>query len=324
MLRNLLFIIFNSLVILIFVRFLPPQLKVDIRFALFTHYLNTEDYFDIPFAQIKKAEPYFRVYKEKYLRKILADHKIIPIAFDDSTSYINRAKTLALIYSKNGGHGCGSYSDDLIANIKWLSEQHGCCSDHSQVFIAFCLSNNIFARELHHRSHTFNEYFDTQLDKWVWVDTQYCLMAKDSMGNFLSFHEIHKSFENNEKINWEFFGGETHQLYKQKDYNTITNYFNKEEFSYMAMTLGNNVFEVDYYNKKLSFLPRELRQLLLLSVGIQPHYLAYDPNDYFIGYWKSLKFKVIAVFSAIVLTNILILFPSIKYRFTNFLHKHAH
>lgn len=313
--RKLFFVTFNLLVVLAFVKLLPAQLKVDIRFALFTKIADDLSYFDSPYDEINKEKPIFRSYKEKYVRQVLENHKIEPIAFDDSISYALRAKAISLSFSQNGGEGCGQFSDDLIKNIKWLTEKHGCCSDHSQVFIALCLSNNIFAREVHHNSHTFNEFYDKKLQKWIWIDSQYCLMAKDSSSNnYLSLHEIYNSIKENKAIFWDFFGKEIHRLYGQKDYAKAISYYNSDEFNFISMTLGNNVFEVDHYNRKLNFLPQEVKQLILLTLGIQPSYLVYDPLNRKIPYWQALKigFWISTLLFAAI--NFWILLPSLKYR----------
>ena len=93
------------------------------------------------------------------------NHKIglsISKKMDDSINTIKKAQTISLLYSKNGGSGCGEKSDNLIENLKWLSQDigYGCCSDHTQTFLALSILNGVFSREVHHIGHTFNEFYD--------------------------------------------------------------------------------------------------------------------------------------------------------------------
>jgi hypothetical protein len=315
--RKVFFVAFNITFILILIKALPAQFKVNVRFALFSSYTQNLSDFEYNPTELKNGALDFVYFKEKYIKNILETHAIAPFAFADSINYRDRVKKIALTYSKNGGPGCGANSDDLVKNIKWLSEDngHGCCSDHSQAFIALCLINNIFAREVHHKSHTFNEFFDPQLQKWVWIDTQYCLMAQNEIGQYLSLKEIFLYSKENKKIEWAFFGTPLHKLYNTSDYKRITNYFTPQEFSLILMTLGNNVFEVDYYNQKYAWVSQELRQFLLLSIHKQPSYLFYDPQNLLVSKLKKIQitfWSIILFFGGI---NLWILFPSMKYRF---------
>ncbi len=315
--RKLLFIILNLSFGFGVIKLLSPQVKVDIRFALFSNYTQDINDFNYFPTDYKSGGLGFIHYKEKYIKAILESHAIMPFNFQDSMPFTQRAQNIALTYSKNGGSGCGKNSSDLIKNIRWLSEDngHGCCSDHSQVFIALCLVNKIFSREVHHKSHTFNEYYDPSLHKWIWIDTQYCLMAQDDKGNFLSLKETYEILKDKQKVNWYFFGTPLHQLYNASDYQRITNYFTTEEFKILAMTLGNNVFEVDFYNKKYTWLPKEIKQFLLLSINKQPGYLFYDPENLITSKLKYIKVVSLLVLSSFIMINMWILFPSIRYRF---------
>lgn len=303
------FLLFNILSLL-GLYLMPAQLKIDTRFAFFTQFAESNDVFSLKPNEMLEGGVPFIYYKQKYLTDFFSQNQIEAFKFADSIPFYRRVQKIVLSYSKNGGEGCGLYSDDLIKNIKWLHQDngHGCCSDHSQVFLAMCLVNRIFPREVHHKSHTFAEYFDPNFGKWIWVDSQYCLMATDDTGNFLGLNEIYNYLREKKPVKWVFFGNENHAFYHKVISSEITNYFNPEEFEVLTMTLGNNVFGQDYYNKKLAFLPKELRQALLLTMGIQPKYLMYDPKDCFHSYFDKIRigFSLLTLF--IVLVNIFLIY----------------
>jgi hypothetical protein len=293
---------------------MPAQLKIDTRFSFFTQFVDNVDVFSLKPDELQEGGLPFIYYKQKYLTDFFNENQIAAFKFEDTIPFSERVQKIVLSYSKNGGEGCGLYSDDLVKNIKWLHQDdgHGCCSDHSQVFLAMCLVNRIFPREVHHKSHTFAEYFDPNEGKWVWVDSQYCLMAKDEVGNFMGLNEIYSYMHQRRPVKWVFFGNENHAFYRKAISSEITNYFNPEEFEVLTMTLGNNVFAQDYYNKKLHFLPKELRQSLLLIIGIQPTYLMFDPTDRFHSYFSKIQIIFTFILLLFLLTNSLLIFRIFK------------
>ena len=185
-------------------------------------------------------------------------------------------------FSRNGGQGCGTHSNNLMENFYWVKNVGGCCSDHSQVFLAILLSNGFNAREVHNLEHTFNEVYDKKNKKWIWIDSQYKLIAFNSEGELLSLYEIFKNYQTYKNINFSFFG-DKNDAFHGKDVNkTISNssdgsYWSKSGFSVLFFTNGNNVFKENYLNLKYSFLPREISQTFFLTLGLRPNYLYYDP-----------------------------------------------
>jgi hypothetical protein len=188
---------------------------------------------------------------------------------------VETIKTIVLLFSKNGVEGgCGTFSDHLMENIVWVTRGHGCCSDHSQTFTALALLNGINAREVHHKAHTFNEFWDEKNGSWIWVDPQYALLAKDETGKYLGLRQIQVRMANNQRVVWEFFGTAKHTI-SSKPIGSLE-YFKPNKFSRIIMTLGNNVFQEDEWNVRLAFMPRAVRQVVLYLVGIKPGYGYFD------------------------------------------------
>jgi hypothetical protein len=295
-----------NLVIVCFLKYgASSQVKIDVRQALFTEIVSNTQIF----CDSVVLTPNFLHFKQEHLGEFLREQKgdssiMSMLGEDTSRLQEERVQSIIMRYSKNGGDGCGSRSSDLAKNILWVSEGsgHGCCSDHSQVFLALCAINKIQAREVHHKLHTFNEYYDTDLQKWVWVDTQFALMAKGRDGQYLSFLQLSESIVDSASINWVFFGKSCHNLSDLNPYRA-NEYFRPPAFSHLMMTMGNNVFEQNTYSKKLAFLPTELRSLILISLGVQPKYIAYCTDDSLEQFYFKVKVCFLLSILVILLAN---------------------
>lgn len=288
---------------------LPPQTKLNIRWILFSKRIESKTSFLHNPKKFRDSLPDFIIYKKNILQDIIDRRKISPLIWkkiDDSINTVKKAQAICLLYSKNGGVGCGEKSDNLIENIKWLSQDngHGCCSDHAQTFIALSIINGIFPREVHHIGHTFNEFFDPYWKKWIWIDSQFCLMAQNNKGEYLSFYELNNIIERKEKFRWVFFGTSKHKFYSILPSTDIN--YQLSNFQTMIMTLGNNVFEVDYCNQKLSWLPKDVKQFILLILKKQPKYLIYDPHNNFYKSINQSRNQIITFCLFLVVINIVL------------------
>jgi len=192
-----------------------------------------------------------------------------------ATSTIDKAKLIALSFSKGGGGGC--FDDiDLISKMKKINKDngHGCCSDHSEVFVALCSIYGIEAREVHNNHHVFNEIYVSEKNKWIWIDPGFAIMAKNDKGEYLSLFEMRESLFNGVQINYVFFGNKFHEFY---DYPADKHeYFDeKNDFSDIMITWGNNVFAENEFNSHLNLLPKSAKQFVSLTVGKVPLYKVY-------------------------------------------------
>lgn len=275
------FILFNIFVI-IFITFLPPRTKVEIRNAFFSKKVDStffrmglESFIgngDFKWCTDDVREEFNR---NTYFRNNIS--KLINSHLDDSLL----AQKIVLLFSKNGSaepSDCGLYSNNLEENIKWLNtnEGHGCCSDHAQVFVALGILAGLPVREVHNDSHTFNEFWDRQLNKWIWIDPQYWLMAKDSNGILLSLIEIQDAYRAGYKPDFYMFSEGRNYLNNISLNDVFDTYYKSDNFKVIRMTLGNNVFIVDKFNSYLSFFPKSLIQAILLTLNLQPGFAYYE------------------------------------------------
>lgn len=188
--------------------------------------------------------------------------------------------------------GCGEHSDDLKKNIDWVLGKHGCCSDYTQVFIAFALANDIKVREVNNVGHTFLELYDHGVNKWIFFDPQYGLYAVDYKNQFMSAYEIFKAYESRVEFKFKYVS-----IYERTYKNNFLysshfkNLHGKRAYALLRYTNGNNIFTVNDWNIRLSFLNRSIRQFLLINLGIEP------------GYYVLYRNKVNHQYSSIILIS---------------------
>jgi hypothetical protein len=199
--------------------------------------------------------------------------------------------------------GCGEYSYDLTKTVDWVSQNNGCCSDYSQTFLAVAKINGLFAREVHHNSHTFNEYYDETLHKWIWVDANFKLMALGRDSIYLSLLEIRELFEQGKQPKWYFFGNDEQRFFKNSP--AEHKYFDANEFQNLRYTNGNNVFQQSYWLEIFKFFPKELRQFMFLSLDILPSQTFYANSEY-VTYFKNLKYVTYSIFCTLFIVNLFI------------------
>lgn len=300
--------------IYIFLHFaISNELKVQIRQALATSPLKDPRIFLAP----PDSLPFFNFssYKEEKLVQFFKKNKTSLQRYykvSDTLTIVEKAKEVALSYSKNGGKGCGEYSEDLMKNIEWTTTGGGCCSDHSQVFIALSLLNGVYAREVNHTSHTFNEFWDSEKNNWVWIDPQLCLLAKDGNGNYLSLFQIYSLLKESAHVKWEFFGTSSHELYKKDP--AKHNYYQPDQFKSIHLTMSNRVFLEDSWNKKLWFLPRDLRQIILITVGVGWRYAIWGFNSVYFVKLENTRSVVLIFIALILLVNFTLIYYTYKYK----------
>lgn len=303
--------LFNILLIGFLLSIISKDLKVKIRTYIFSNQIeissltdyNRKNFLDKYGFINRKLEFYYNTGNKEIFKKDMSYSK----------NLIDSIKILLNSLGKAVGEGCGSNSNDIVVNYLKVSQGQGCCSDYSQVFIALCIANNITAREVSNLEHTFDEVYYEKYNKWIWVDPQYKMIALNEELNPLNCLEILQSYKNLRKINFVFIGNNKDYLFN-KDVNSFIKSSNivnwtPEAFSALMFTNGNNVFYENKYNKQYSTIPKELRQLYLLIVGIKPKYLLYDPENKF-----NLKVKLPVIKKFVLYMLILVLCNLFIYR----------
>jgi hypothetical protein len=228
-------------------------------------------------------------------------------AIEGQKDEINKAKSVVLLFQKEDEDKLADFPS-FLEEIKTFAEPnvYGDCSDNAEVFAALGSFFGLTVREVHNTVHVFSEMYDHDLHKWIWIDPENAIMARNDKGEYLSLVEMTQRYYKNEKINFELFG-------RNKEPEMKKNYFyyyydGKDKFSYIMMTLGNNFYQVDQYRNRLSFLPKIFQQFILLVGNIQPHYIIYSGDRAVITEWKLIKYLSIIVISGVILMNIFLVF----------------
>ena len=221
-----------------------------------------------------------------------------------NNSEFEKARNIVLDFIKNGSDYC-SDKNNLFELLLYLNKgNHGCCTDHSQGFLAYSFLFDLDAREVHTVGHVTAEFYDHTLNKWLWIDPLYAMMARSKEGEYLSLLEIREKYYLNLEVDYEFFGKDTEYFNKVDPY-LFTYYDDKEDFETIMITWGNNVFEEDYYNTGLSNFPKSLRQYIGILTGKIPFYykLIDEQSTDSIDDLNSSKFIYLIVINVFVIIN---------------------
>jgi hypothetical protein len=218
---------------------------------------------------------------------------------------IKKAKSIVMLFQKEDEDKQADFPS-LLEKIRTMSKAnvYGDCSDNAAVFMALGSFFGLTVREVHNTVHVFNEMYSDDLHKWIWIDPENAIMATNEKGEYLSLIEMTQMYIDNKKIDFELFG-------KNKYPELRKNYFyyyydKKDKFSYIMMTLGNNIYEVDKYMNRMTFLPKVFGQFIMLIGNIQPHYVIYSGNRDVIIKWNCMKYLSISSICGVILINIAI------------------
>ncbi len=299
---------------LIYAEFNDRDWLIVTRAALFTELSSHEDIFRADPSQAKELgfatdSPSTR----KHWREILlAEVEYVEGWLAMKGPSIERAKALIPLISRDGAdttlgtHRCGEAEfDGLIDTLQRIGTDHGygCCSDHTQSFLALTSIADIEAREVANAYHVVAEFYSPELAKWVYIDPQFALMASGPDGEPLSLLELRESYRDGEEFQFDFIGN-THHRFHDSDPRDDFFYNEPSDLETYNVTWGNDVFGQAEFNESLSGLPTSARQALALLTRQMPPYLALrDENDEFQQTLIARRRLCLGILGALVLTN---------------------
>ncbi|MDJ0789202.1 MAG: hypothetical protein QNK05_20545 [Myxococcota bacterium] len=209
---------------------------------------------------------------EAWKARIDAEVPYMADLVDAELDALTWVRTLVPRFSKNGGALCGE-ARDLMHQLQRLPRGggQGCCSDHAQALIALLATRGVFARQVHHARHTFNEVWLPEQQGWAFVDPHYAIMARDPerAGRHLSLLELRAAFLAGSPVVYEFIGTPAHRFHHRHP-STSRLYDDVHEFRDVRMTFGNNVLAEDRFDAQLAGLPKAMRQGIGLVTGRVP------------------------------------------------------
>ena len=176
------------------------------------------------------------------------------------------------------GPGLGTYSEKTLHEL--INGNGGVCSDISQVFNIFCIINHIRVREwgVYHPEkvtlgHSFNEFYDHDLKKWILIDPSESIIFYDKESNTpLSVEEV---FEQTEDIGTRiehryFFPRENQPADKIHSI-----YYSEHTIPFVLANYSNKVY--DRFAKRFNFLPISIVHGLMLLTGKSYRYYTAHP-----------------------------------------------
>ena len=172
---------------------------------------------------------------------------------------------------------CGALGDlsELVGKLT-RNDVSGCCNDYTEAFIALAAHQDVFAREIRIKNHTFAEVWSDKDKKWIWVDPLFGLTAEQN-GRLLSAVELRAAELGNKNFLFQdrrkniSFGPEN-------IYDRMKPYYEPESFSMLVMLLGNNLYAEYGFEKDIAVLPKAARQILSYLAGVKPMALVYKPS----------------------------------------------
>lgn len=274
-----------------------PQLLIDVRFAMFSSPVNDRDTFQQSPEQMSAHgfltddEATRQAWREK-LKAEMPDFAALPEGFASWTNE-KKAEYLAGLFSRDGCATTFPETTTLIEKMQQIRESLGLCSDHVEVFLALCNIYGVPATEVSITNHTIARVWSAAQQEWVYIDPQYCLMARGDDGGYLSISAMRSLYYRGKPaaVHFEFFGRPT-QRFAHADPHQFEYYDEPADFSEVILTNGNNVLEVDKYRADLLWLPKPVRQLFYLATGVMPRYemLLDDRSTYA---WRIERLRIV-------------------------------
>lgn len=282
-------------------------LIIKTRDSLFTNF-QKPSYFNNRLSNLedyKNANPVFIEQYRQYIYEAIPEIK--KIAATTYSNEIQKAKDIVLAFSVNGGEGYDQ-NEDILSKIRTIKDKKGLCSDHSEVFVALAIVTGMTPREIFNNGqHCFAEFFSEEKQKWIFVDPQLALLARDENGDYMSTTEMQEYYFSGKKIDFEFFGTSQHLCYNQPP-GEHPYYKDAKNFEMITLSMGNNVFTVDKFNKKYKWLPKPVRQFFGMLSNTVPTYTAHSRNESFQKQYLATKVVFIVLFTIVFLFNIASIF----------------
>jgi hypothetical protein len=185
-----------------------------------------------------------------------------------------RARALVNVFSSaDRAGGCGRLLD-MRDKLAWIREGHGCCSDHTDVFIALAEVVGLPAREVRSANHAVVEVFDQERRRWFFVDPLFAVMATRE-GVYVPVRDLADS-SSRSSIVFDFFGGVAHPHSPE---NRLFHglYANPGYFHSLRITAGSNVLAQYADQPMLKAVPKSVFEFVQHLSGTRPGFVQVIP-----------------------------------------------
>lgn len=178
----------------------------------------------------------------------------------------------------------------------------GCCSDYSKSFLFYANYLGLQAREVSLFNHTTVEYLNRANGQWQWLDPFNRVEITDAAGHALSLYQIRQTSAF-EALTYKKLASAAGAF----DAGKYAGYA-PAQMSTILWRRGTNFLEVEAWDRKMQGwgLSKSMRQAVMLTSGVQPHWLMVTTHaDTF--YYKTLRALLWAVGGLWLLFNVFVL-----------------
>ncbi len=172
----------------------------------------------------------------------------------------------------------------------------GCCSDFSKAWLFYANYLGLKAREVNNLGHTTVEYWDRQRGRWDWLDPFMKMEMTNAQGIPLNQTEI-RAVSLVDFVQFVRLPG-AHTDFKPQSYGG----YHPSQYAAISWRRGVNFLQMEAWDSRLRSLglPKSLRQLLLLTAGVQPGWLVLTTNSlaFYLNLLKVLLLGLVGFFLA--------------------------
>jgi hypothetical protein len=210
------------------------------------------------------------------------------------------------------GGKCG-LDGSLRARIGQVRHGVGCCSDFNEAFLLRAQAVGLEVREVNNLGHTMAEYFDPAQQRWRWIDTSNRVQVASADGVLLSGWVLRTDFPWRARQFIDLPPNTPAQARKAESY---AGYLSSRN-SILSWTEGLNFQQIEKLEQPLRQigLPKELVQIVSLSLGVRPGWLVLAPSEAAFRYRLSAGILK-GTLAAFVLADLLLLLVALGWRVT--------
>jgi hypothetical protein len=259
-----------------------PGALVLIRTSIFSKFVSNPNDLEPPPAELAKRgfleDPPEMVAK---WRQVLSDSVRYSGLFTElakTTSTIDKAKLITRTFSRGGSLVSYDHNANLLLKLITIVEPRGSCSDHVQVFQALANIAGLDSLNLWTGLHETAAVYCPEWSRWVWIDPEFSLLAKNTDGTYMSPLELRKANLDGATINYEFFGTPSKPTTVTKP--EIDLVYQPANFSSVfGVVWGNNVLSANACAQGWCAIPKSFRQSVMIPLGLKPGYRVLDDGQ---------------------------------------------
>ena len=214
-----------------------------------------------------------------------------------------RVKTIAehLHEAKNRG---GAAKEDLAETYEAIRDGRGYCSDFTTVFIALAAMEGIFSREWAFSfdgyggyGHGFVEYFDRDMNRWVFLDIYNNFVVVGRDGYLMSALEVRRAMDSREG-SYRLIPVSNHSIGFPSDAAARDYYLNGIGQWYLWWGNAVEEYDANWLLRLARKVGRTSEQLVAILTGYYPriHILQTRDNRHFVDELVALKWKIVVFF----------------------------